>query len=53
MFCGCKPSQKNIEPHENFTGSYEKTVVVVDKLQDAISKVRKVNKSWQKLFDQH
>ena len=25
-FCGCKPSKKkkNIEPHQNFTGSYKK-----------------------------
>ena len=24
-FCGCKPSQKNnVEPHQNFTSSYEK-----------------------------
>ena len=23
-FCGCKPSKKSIEPHQNFTGSYKK-----------------------------
>ena len=34
-FCGCKPSQKNsIEPHQNFAGSYEKAVEVLDELQD-------------------
>ena len=42
-----------IEPHENFTGSYEKSVEVLDELQDTISKSRKVNKLWQKLFDQY
>ena len=26
-FSGCKPSQKkHIEPHQNFTGSYEKSM---------------------------
>ena len=34
-FCGCKPKKKNnIEPHENFTGSYEKSVEILDELQD-------------------
>ena len=33
--CGCKPSQKNkIEPHHNFTGSYKKSVEVLNELQD-------------------
>ena len=35
-FCGLKPSQENnTEPHQNFTGSYEKSVEVLDELQDA------------------
>ena len=55
-FCGIKPSQKNnIEPHESLTGFCEKSVEVLDELQDrkvSISKCRKVNKFWQKLFDQ-
>ena len=35
-FSGCKPSQKNnIEPHQNFTGSYEKIMEVLDELQNA------------------
>ena len=33
-FCGSKPKKKNIEPHENFTGSYEKSVEILDELQD-------------------
>ena len=46
-FCSCKPSHKNnIEAHE-------KSVEVQDELQDKISKDRKVNKLWQKLFNQH
>ena len=40
-----------IEPP--FTGSYEKSVEVLDELQDTISKSGKVNKLWQKLFDQY
>ena len=31
--------------------SYEKSVEVLDELQDAISKDRKVDKLWQKLFN--
>ena len=32
---GCKLSKKNnIESHQNFTGSYEKSVDVLDELQD-------------------
>ena len=37
----------------NITGSYEKSVEVWDKLQDTTSKGRKVNKLWQKPFNQH
>ena len=34
-FCGCKSSQKNnIGPHQNFTGSSEKIIEVLDELQD-------------------
>ena len=33
-------------------GSYEKSVEVLDELQDKISKDRKVNKLWQKLYNQ-
>ena len=34
-FFGCKPLKKNnIELHQNFTGSYEKSVEVLDELQD-------------------
>ena len=33
-FCSCKFSQKNnIEPHKNFTGSYEKSLEVIDEFQ--------------------
>ena len=28
------PKKKNIQPHENITGSYEKSVEVLDELQD-------------------
>ena len=49
--------KNNIEPHQNFIGSYEKSVKVLDELQNfkihRISKGRKVNKLWRKLFDQH
>ena len=46
-FCSCKPSQKNsIEAHENYC-LYEKSVEVLDELQDTISRDRKVNKLWQ------
>ena len=38
---------------KHFTGSYEKTVEVLDELQDAILKGRRINKLWQKLFDQY
>ena len=31
----------------------QKSVEVLDELQDTVSKSRKVNKLWQKLFDQH
>ena len=31
----------------------QKSVEVLDELQDTVSKGRKVNKLWQKLFDQH
>ena len=42
-FCSCKFSQKNnIEPHKNFTGSYEKSLEVIDEFQDTVSKGRKV-----------
>ena len=42
-FCICKFSQKkNIEPHKNFTGSYEKRLEVIDEFQDTTSKGRKV-----------
>ena len=53
IFCTCKPSQKNNIDSWQFTGSYEKSVEVLDELQDTISKDRKVNKLWQKLFNQH
>ena len=44
-FCSCKPSKKsNIEPHESFTSSYEKSVELLDELQNTISKGRKANK---------
>ena len=34
-FSGCKPLQKNnSEPRQNFFGSYEKSVEVLDELQD-------------------
>ena len=34
-FFSCKPLQKsNIEPHQIFTGSYEKNVELLDELQD-------------------
>ena len=50
-FCSCKPSQKNnIEAHENLL-THEKSVEVPNELQDTISKDRKVNKLWQKLFN--
>ena len=45
--------KNNIEPHENFTSSYEKSVEVLDEVEDAISKGRMVKKLCQKLFDQH
>ena len=35
--CGCLPSQKptfSIEPNQSFTGSYEKCVEVLHRLQD-------------------
>ena len=41
-FCSCKPSPK--KRSWKFTGSYEKSVEVLDDLQDTISKDRKVNK---------
>ena len=44
--------KNNIEPHENFTGAYEKNIDVLDELQDTISKDREVDKLCQKLFDQ-
>ena len=54
IFCSCKPSQKKQHSCSwKFTGSYEKSVEVLDELQDTISKDRKVNKLWQKLFNQH
>ena len=34
-------------------GSFEKSVEVLDKLQNAVSKGRKVNKLWLKLVDQY
>ena len=40
-FCGFKPSKKGIQPHQNFTGSYNKSEEAVDELQKV------------KLFDQH
>ena len=52
-FCGCKPSQNNIGFHGNFTGVYEKSVEVLDQLEDTISKGRKVNRLCHKIFDQH
>ena len=34
-FSGCKPLQKNnIESHPSFTGSYEKSVEVLNEVQD-------------------
>ena len=47
-FCSCKPSQKNnIDAHKNLVALI-KSVEILDELQDAISKDRKVNKLWQK-----
>ena len=39
-FWGCKPLQKkkkNIKPRQNFTGSYKKSVEILDELQDTQS----------------
>ena len=30
----CKPSWKNTDPHQNFTGSHKKSVEALDELQD-------------------
>ena len=38
---------------KHFTGFFEKSVEVLDELQNTISKGRKVNKLWQKLFYQY
>ena len=48
-------TQHWVEPYQNFTGSYEKSLEVLDELQDThrTSKGIKVNKLWQKLFDQN
>ena len=32
-FCGCKPSKKNIEPHQNFAGPYKHSVKALGELQ--------------------
>ena len=54
-FCSCKASQKknSIEDHENLLALIKKAWEVLDELQDTILKDRKVNKLWQKLFNQH
>ena len=39
-FWGCKPLQKkkkNIKPGQNFTGSYKKSVEILDEIQDTQS----------------
>ena len=53
-FRSYRPSQKtNIEAHGNLLALMKKNVEVLGELQDTISKDRKVNKLWQKLFNQH
>ena len=55
-FCGCKPFKKknNIEPHQNFTGSYKRTWrLSMNSKIHSISENKKANKLWQKLLEQH
>ena len=52
-FCGCNP-EKNVYPHKNYAGSYKKAYKHWIKFKiHGISKGRKVNRLWQKIFDQH
>ena len=48
-FCSKKKQQH--WGSRKFTGSFEKSVDVLDELQDTISNDRKVNKLWEKLFN--
>ena len=46
--------KKQYWAHQNFTGTYEKSVEIMDELQDTENiKSEKVNKLCQKSFDQH
>ena len=48
-FCNCKPSSKNTEPHQNFTGSHKKSVEALDELQGP-QNIRKKKKIKKKLW---